>query len=110
MTKKQQFISDLHFPSWLLKDFFWMADMPVISLILEIPAILISLWMCMMTAGKTLSENKMILFWLLANTSWMVSEKFHINTMWMSYIFFGIGIIEVIIYMKRYLNPSNGAY
>jgi hypothetical protein len=30
--------------------------------------------------------------------------------MWISYIFFGIGIIEVIIYMKRYLNPSNGAY
>lgn len=108
MTKKQQFISDLHFPLWLLKDFFWMVNLPIISLILAIPAILISLWLCMMTAGKSLGENKMILFWLLANTSWMISEKFHFNIMWMAYVFFGIGILEVLIYTKRYLILSDG--
>lgn len=107
MTKKQQFISDLHFPLWLLKDFMWMADLPIISLILAIPAIFVSLWLCMMTAGKSQSENKMILFWLLANTNWMVSEKFDLNTMWVAYVFFGIGIIEIILYTKRYLKSSD---
>ncbi len=110
MTKKQQFISDLHFPLWLLKDFLWMADLPIFSLILAIPAILVSFWLCMMTAGKSLSENKMILFWLLANTSWMISEKFDLNTLWMAYIFFSVGIIEIILYIKRYLIQSNGIH
>lgn len=110
MTKKQQLISDLHFPLWLLKDFLWMADLPILSLLLAIPAILVSLWLCMMTAGKSLSENKMVLFWLMANTSWMVSEKFDINILWLSYIFFGIGIIEIGKYIKCYLRISNGTY
>ncbi len=110
MTKKQQFISDLHFPLWLLKDFMWMADLPIISLILAVPAILVSLWLCMMTAGKSLSENKMILFWLLANTNWMVSEKFEVPTIWLAYIFFGLGLIEIIVYIRRYLNITNGEY
>lgn len=110
MTKKQQLISDLHFPLWLLKDFLWMADLPIFSLILAIPAILVSLWLCMMTAGKSLSENKMILFWLIANTSWMLSEKFDLNILWLSYLCFGIGIIEIIKYIKCYLRASNGTH
>jgi uncharacterized membrane protein len=110
MTKKQQLISDLHFPLWLLKDFLWMADLPIFSLILAIPAILVALWICMMTAGKTLSENKMVLFWLIANTSWMISEKFDVNIMWISYLFFGIGIIEIIKYIKCYLKVSDGTH
>lgn len=81
-----------------------MADLPILSLLLAIPAILVSLWLCMMTAGKSLSENKMVLFWLIANTSWMVSEKFDTNILWISYIFFGIGIIEIAKYIKYHLN------
>lgn len=83
-----------------------MVDMPILSLILAVPAILISLCMCTLTIGKNLSENKMILFWLLANTSWMLSEKFELPTMWMAYIFFGVGIVEMIIYIKRYLKVN----
>ena len=72
-----------------------MADMPVLSLLLAVPAILVSLWMCLMTADKQLSENKMILWWLIANTNWMIAEKFETHTYWLAYIFFGIGIIEM---------------
>jgi hypothetical protein len=106
MTTKQKIISDLHFPLWLLKDFFWMADMPIISLILAVPAILISLWVCMMTADKSLSENKMILWWLLGNTTWMIAEKFETNIYLLSYLFFGIGIIEMIKYIYKYILKS----
>ena len=107
MTNRQKTISDLHYPLWLLKDFFWMASMPILSLILAIPAILISLWMCMMTADKALSENKMILWWLIANTNWMIAEKFETNTYWLAYIFFGIGIIEMILYIYKHIIKPN---
>lgn len=106
MTNKQKAISDLHFPLWLLKDFFWMADMPILSLVLAVPAILVSLWTCMMTADKQLSENKMILWWLLGNTTWMMAEKFELNSYWASYLFFGIGIIEMIKYIYKYIIKS----
>ena len=84
-----------------------MASMPFISLIIAIPAIIISLWMCMMTADKQLSENKMILWWLLANTTWMISEKFETNTYWMAYLFFAIGIIEMISYVYKHILIQN---
>lgn len=103
MTNKQKRILDVHYPLWLLKDFFWMANMPILSLILAVPAILISLWMCMITAGKQLSENKMILWWLIANTNWMIAEKFETNTYWLAYISFCIGIIEMILYIYNYI-------
>jgi hypothetical protein len=107
MTKKQKLISDLHYPLWLLKDFMWMADLPILSLLLAIPAILISLWMCMMTAEKAQRENKMILWWLSANTMWMCSEKFEVNTMWLAFLFFGFGIIEIILYIRYLLKNKH---
>jgi hypothetical protein len=103
MRSKHKLISDLHFPLWLLKDLFWMADLPILSLILAIPAILISIFMCMMTAGKPHRENKMVLWWLIANTMWMCSEKFEVNTMWLAFIFFTFGIIEIILYINYLL-------
>ena len=103
MTNKQKLISDLHYPLWLLKDFMWMCNLPILSLILAIPAILISLWMCMMTAGKSQRENKIILWWLIANTMWMCSEKFEVNTMWLAFVFFTFGIIEIILYINYLL-------
>jgi len=103
MNSNQKRVSDLHYPLWLLKDFFWMANFPILSLILAIPAILLSFWMCTMTADKTLSENKMILWWLIANTNWMIAEKFETPTYWIAYIFFGIGIIEMILYIYKHI-------
>lgn len=107
MTSRQKLISDLHYPLWLLKDFFWMADIPVLSLVLAIPAILISLFMCMVTAGKVQSENKMILFWLAANTNWMIAEKYETNTYWLAYSFFAFGIIEMIYYIYKHILKQN---
>jgi len=49
MTRKQKLISDLHYPLWLLKDFMWMAGLPILSLILAIPTIIISIYISMIT-------------------------------------------------------------
>jgi hypothetical protein len=106
MTKKQRLISDLHYPLWVLKDFLWMAGFPFISLILAIPAILISIYMTMMTAGKVQIENKLILFWLSANTIWMCDEKFGIPIISGAYVLFGLGLVQLLFYIPYLLGKK----
>jgi hypothetical protein len=45
----------------------------------------------------------MILWWLIGNTNWMIAEKFETHTYWLAYIFFGIGIIEMILYIYKHI-------
>jgi hypothetical protein len=109
MTRKQKLISDLHYPLWLLKDFMWMAGLPVLSLILAIPTIVISVYMTIITAHKQQIENKIILSWLTANTFWMCSEQFGWSVRWIAYILFGLGILQLLFYIPYLLGKkTNG--
>ena len=109
MTKKQKLISDLHYPLWLLKDFMWMAGLPILSLILAIPTIVISVYMTIITAHKQQVENKIILSWLTANTFWMCSEQFGWPVRWIAYILFGLGILQLLFYIPYLLGKkTNG--
>jgi uncharacterized membrane protein len=106
MTKHQKLISDLHYPLWLLKDFMWMAGLPIISLILAIPTIIISIYITIITGGKQQNENKIILSWLSANTMWMCDEQFGWNCRWVAYILFGIGLIQLLFYIPYLLGKK----
>ena len=106
MTRKQKLISDLHYPLWLLKDFMWMAGLPVLSLILAIPTIVISVYMTIITAHKQQVENKIILSWLSANTFWMCSEQFGWQVRWIAYILFGLGILQLLFYIPYLLGKK----
>jgi hypothetical protein len=106
MTRKQKLISDLHYPLWLLKDFMWMAGLPILSLILAIPTIIISIYISMITAGKQQIENKLILCWLSANTMWMCDEQFGWPIRWMAYLLFGIGLVQLLFYIPYLLGKK----
>lgn len=107
MNKRTKLISDLHYPLWLLKDFMWMAKLPIISFVVAVPTIIISIYMYLKTKGKSKLENLMVLFWLCANTSWMCSEQFDMPTLYLAYLFFGMGIFTLIFYIPYLFLKNN---
>lgn len=107
MNNRIKLISDLHYPLWLLKDFMWMAKLPVISFVLAVPTILISIYLFIKTNGKSKLENLMILSWLCANTSWMCSEQFEMPTLPIAYLFFSIGIFTLLFYIPYLFLKNN---
>ena len=84
----------------------WMAGLPIISLILAIPTIIISIYITIITGGKQQNENKIILSWLSANTMWMCDEQFGWNCRWIAYILFGIGLIQLLFYIPYLLGKK----
>ena len=106
MTKHQKLISDLHYPLWLLKDFMWMAGLPILSLILAIPTIIISIYITIITGGKQQNENKIILSWLSANTMWMCNEQFELPIRWVAYVLFGLGLVQLLFYIPYLLGKK----
>lgn len=93
MYKLKSLIESLHFPLWIIKDFAWFMGFGWISLIFALPTILISLLLIGYTSGVKKIENIIIGSWLTANTFWMSSELFQINTEWLAILFFSIGLI-----------------
>ena len=84
----------------------WMAGLPILSLILAIPTIIISIYMSMITAGKQQNENKIILIWLSANTVWMCDEQFGWPIGWLAYLLFGIGLVQLLFYIPYLLGKK----
>ena len=85
----------------------WMAKLPIISFLLAVPTILISIYMCRNTIGKSKLENLMVLAWLCANTSWMCSEQFEMPTLPIAYFFFGMGIFTLMFYIPYLFLKNN---
>ncbi len=93
MYKLKSLIESLHFPLWIIKDFAWFMGFGWVSLIFALPTILISLVLIGYTSGVKKIENIIIGCWLSANTFWMSSELFQINTEWVAILFFVTGLI-----------------
>lgn len=95
-----------HIPLWVLKDFCWMIGMSSLSLILAIPAILVSILIINYTAGIKKLENYIIFCWLCANTLWLMDEKLNAHTHYLSVVFFIIGIGVSVKYIKESLRQD----
>jgi hypothetical protein len=80
-----------------------MIGMSWLSLILAIPAILVSILIINYTAGIKKLENYIIFCWLCANTFWLLDEKLNAHTHYLSVVFFIIGIGVSVKYIKESL-------
>lgn len=118
LKKHLQTLEYLHFPLWIVKDAAWFTALHVeayklefqyISLTFAVPTILITLYLIAFTESKFLRlENTLLGFWLLANTSWMVSELFEFPiTLWAA-AFFASGILIVPFYTRLLFLKGNG--
>lgn len=110
LKKYQQTLEYLHFPLWIVKDASWFAALEFeeyknvfqyISISFAVPTILITLYLVAVTESKFLRlENILLGFWLLANTSWMVSELFELPISLVAAAFFASGIMIVPFYTR----------
>ena len=106
--KLKSLLESLHFPLWIIKDFAWFLGWGWVSLLFAIPTILITIMLIGYSAETKRIENIILGCWLSANTFWMSSELFEVNTEWIAILLFiiGLGLSLKILpkIIRKYLN------
>lgn len=102
-------IENLHILLWLLKDICWAADLKWFGTIMILPTISVAFWLTwkMRKSYSELMHNLAVIFWILANSSWMVGEFFFEDgTRPLALIFFGGGIMLLLIFYAQQLTTK----
>lgn len=108
---KTRHYENLHIPLWLLKDTFWMLQWRTLGTIMIIPTITVALIITIKTSREKNDEfwvNLAVLFWIFANSYWMLCEFFHHEEI-KNYAGFPFvaGMISVVYFYKiRLLNKN----
>lgn len=92
---------NFHIVLWLLKDTCWVLDFKIPGLIMIIPTVSVAMhitWINRLSHAE-LFHNLAVVFWICANSIWMIGEFFYNDTLRpVSTIFFVLGLIMVFIY------------
>lgn len=102
-------MENLHIVFWLFKDIAWCLGIPLLGIIMIVPTLLISIIISWRTRQfmSELCHNVAITVWISANSFWMVTEFFHIDTLiaflgitykHLAMIPFGIGVVILAFY------------
>ena len=95
-------IENLHIVFWLIKDLSWAMLWKPLGLLMIIPTIGAALLITWQTRGikSELLHNIAVIFWILANAYWMVTEFFskNDNLRYYAIIPFTLGIIVIAYY------------
>jgi hypothetical protein len=85
---KYRRMENMHIIFWLVKDISWCLIWKVLGIAMIFPTLIISLIIAWRTRHikSELAHNLAITFWIIANSLWMITEFFHVDTK----IFFGI--------------------
>lgn len=83
-------IENLHILFWLIKDACWAMNFHVPAMIMIIPTMGVALLICWQTRTikSEFIHNLAIIFWISANTTWMIGEFFG----WDENLFHGYGL------------------
>ena len=104
-------IENLHILLWLIKDTCWVQEFRILGLIMIIPTISVAVFLTVRT--KKLREefihNLAIVFWLCANSVWMIGEFFFKDTTRpYALIFFGLGLLTLAVhYIPKWTRFAN---
>ena len=95
-------IENLHIVFWLIKDLSWAMLWKPLGLLMIIPTLGAALLITWQTRGikSELLHNIAVIFWILANAYWMVTEFFskNDNLRYYAIIPFTLGIIVIAYY------------
>ena len=100
-TPRIRATENLHILLWLIKDTCWVQDFRVLGVILIIPTIAVAIYLT--SKARTIREefihNLAVVFWLCANSVWMVGEFFYNDsTRPYALIFFALGLITLAVH------------
>lgn len=92
---------NLHILLWLIKDTCWVQDYRVLGVSMIIPTISVAVFLTARTrkVKEEFIHNLAVVFWLCANSVWMIGE-FFFNDSTRSYalVFFALGLITLAIH------------
>jgi hypothetical protein len=91
----------IHIPLWLIKDLCWLFVWDVLGVIMAIPTILVALIMVIISTDdrSKLFPNLSILFWIIANSTWMIAEFYDLNFKHFAAIPFGLGLLSFFVFL-----------
>jgi hypothetical protein len=103
----------LHIVFWLMKDSCWMMQFKVLGVCMIIPTVFLAAYLVVKTIGtRDFFLNTAILFWISANSYWMVVEFFfedahkHLAAIPFALGFIFVGLFYLPSIRKKYAKPA----
>jgi hypothetical protein len=74
-------MENLHIVFWLFKDISWCMEWRPLGIAMIIPTLTIALWIAFKNKNfvSEVCHNFAVVFWISANSFWMISEFFHFD-------------------------------
>ena len=103
---KYRKIENLHILFWLVKDTCWCLSLKWLGITMVFPTLLVGVLICLRTRHimSEFTHNLAVIFWIFANSYWMITEFFEWeeNTKFYALIPFGLGLVTLIYYYGYY--------
>ena len=107
IPEKYRKMENLHILFWLVKDTCWCLNYKWLGIVMVFPTLLVAFLICWRTRHliSEFTHNLAIIFWISANSLWMISEFFEWGDefRYWSLIPFGCGLLPLIFYYGYYL-------
>jgi hypothetical protein len=74
-------MENMHILFWLVKDISWCLVWKPLGIVMIVPTLLAAVVIAWRTRGvkSELAHNLAVIFWIVANSYWMISEFFHFD-------------------------------
>jgi hypothetical protein len=108
MFKHQRLLENMHIPMWLIKDTCWMLQFKLLGTTVAVPTIIVALYLVFITRDypKRFWPNLAVLFWISANTTWMLGEFYRFSFVIPALALFCAGILAIMLYVYIILTGS----
>lgn len=112
LKSKIRYYENAHIVFWLFKDFAWLMEYKFLGLCMIIPTILVALYLLMKSWKQIeFSSNLAVLFWIAANSTWMLAEFYGHWDKRYAILFFGLGVMSFLVYVfYAYQHKNTNGY
>ncbi len=101
MIDKLRKTENLHVVFWLFKDMCWMLEFKTAGAIMILPTLAMAFYVLYLSKNdiNLITVNLAIIFWICANSAWMISDFYNNIPKSISLIFFIGGILTMLVYV-----------
>ena len=109
MKLNSRLLENFHVLLWLIKDMCWAMEFKLLGSIMILPTLFAAIWILKITKEQDeFWVNLAVLFWILANSTWMLVEFLQIGSNYYCLPFFAFGFISFALHCyKLWKNKKN---
>ncbi|MCE2964040.1 MAG: hypothetical protein ACK5UE_14545 [Chitinophagales bacterium] len=98
----RRILENFHVLLWLIKDLCWAMEFQILGSFLILPTIAAAIWILIITKDQNeFWVNLAVLFWIMANSTWMLVDFFQFGSKYYSLPSFICGFISFGIYCYK---------